>query len=365
MRFDLRALVFATLPLTACQGGHQAASQRGPGAPELVTSCEAATLRLPSSHVVATVDGTPVLAQDLGEELADAEANALKEYCTQVYSARKAAVDNKVREMLLERAAGKGEQTGEAWLRAQVEAKVSEPSDEEVQRFYTERAPPDAPPLEMVRAQVVDAIRQQRMMSEVETVFAELERTAKITRSLPDVRPPPAKLDAPPHVAFAGATSPVVDVVEFADFECPYCQVMAKALVDVKAKLKDQSVRFSYRHFPLNFHPNARPAAEMAQCAHEQGRFWEMHDRIYDDTSKLDGASLREAAASLGLNMESLDACLASERPGREVELDLESGKRAGVRGTPTLYINGRVFEGRPDADSITAAIREALSNQG
>lgn len=360
----LRALVLTALPMTACQGGHQAASQRGPGAPELVTSCEAATLRLPPTHVVATVDGTPVLAQDLGEELAEVELTALKEYCSQVHSARKAAVDNKVRERLLERAAGK-EQTGEAWLRAQVEAKVSDPTDDEVQRFYTERAPPDAPPLEMVRGQVVDAIRQQRMMAEVETVFADLERTAKVTRSLPDVRPPPAKIDAPPHVAFVGATAPAVDVVEFADFECPYCQVMAKALTEVKTKLKGESVRFSYRHFPLNFHPNARPAAEMAQCAQEQGRFWDMHDRIYDDTSKLDGASLRESAASLGLNMEALDACLASERPGREVELDLESGKRAGVRGTPTLYINGRVFEGRPDVEGITAAIRDALSSAG
>src|SRR5690606_29706167 len=161
--------------------------------------------------------------------------------------------------------------------------------DEEIEAFYKERAPPDAPPVDVVKPQIAAALKREKAAEAFEGLFAELEKGVVVERRLPDVRPSAVEIGVQAHTPTAGAEQPVVEVVEFADFECPYCQVMANALDDVKARFKDKPVRFSYRHFPLSFHPNARPAAEVSQCAREQGKFWEVHDKIYANMDKMDG----------------------------------------------------------------------------
>lgn len=363
MHRSLPLVALAAFTLSACQGGHQAAAPKAADPSGYAASCKEAQLALPEDYVVATIDGQSVTVKDLGEELRDVEASALRDYCQQVHDARRMALENKVRETLVETAATKEQKTTDEWLQAQLEAKVGEPSEEEIQAFYKERAPPDAPPVDAVRPQIAAAIKREKAADAFESLFSELEKGVKVERRLPDVRPPAVDVEVATHTPTAGADNPVVEVIEFADFECPYCQVMATALSEVKDRFKDKPVRFSYRHFPLSFHPNARPAAEISQCAREQGRFWEMHDKIFANMDRLDGESLRGHATELGLDVAALDACLASERPSREVEADLEKGKAIGVQGTPTLYINGRPFQGRPSPEDIAAAIDAELAS--
>ncbi len=362
---SLPLVALAALSLSACQGGHQAAAPAAAGTRALVASCAEAGLTLPADFVVATIDGTDVTAEDLGEELQSVEQTALRDYCQAVHDARRMALENKVRETLVEGAAQKEQKTTDEYLRAQLDAKVPEPSEEEIRAFYEERAPPDAPPVDMVKPQIAEAIKREKAAAAFESLFSELEKGVNIERRLPDVRPAAVAVDVPAHTPTVGPAQAVVEVVEFADFECPYCQVMATALQDVKARFKDQPVRFSYRHFPLSFHPNARPAAEYSQCAREQGKFWQLHDKIYANMDKMDADSLKAHAADVGVEPGALAECLASERPSREIESDLQKGKEVGVEGTPTLFINGRPFQGRPSPEDISAAINAELDAAG
>jgi protein-disulfide isomerase len=363
-----RALLLAPLALAlACQS-QQAAVQQPTAPAEARTApkkCDEVALALAPDDVVATVDGQPVTAKELGDELADAEKSALRDYCNTVSEVRRIALENHLRESLVEKAAKAAGKDVETFLRERVEAAVKEPSEEELAAFYKANSRPDAPPLEEIKPAVVAAMQRDQRGKAVEELLEELMGGAKIERKLPDVRPPAIKVDIAEHTATAGAAEATVEVVEYADFECPYCQVMAMALKEAKTRMTGKSVRFAYRHFPLSFHPNARPAAEFSQCANEQGKFWEMHDAIYAQMDKMDPASLLGHAEDVGLDSEKLQACLAAGRGAKQVDADLERGKALGVEGTPTLYINGRLFQGQPSGDAIVEAIEAELAAGG
>jgi protein-disulfide isomerase len=349
--------------LIACQSQQAAVEQ--PASPAVARTapkkCDEANLALAPTDIVGSVDGKPITAAELGPELAEAERSALRSYCGSVHSARTMALENHVRELLVDKKASAAGQDVETWLRTQVEARVKAPTEEEMQAFYKENVRPGAPPFEELKPQVLAAMERDRRGAAIDALIAELESEAKIVRTLPDTRPPALEVGVAEHTATAGPADAVVEVVEFADFECPYCQVMANALHEAKTRSQGKRVRFAYRHFPLSFHPNARPAAEISQCAHEQGKFWEMHDRIYQTPKAMDAASLRGYATELGLDTAKLDACLSSGRAAAQVDADLARGKAIGVEGTPTVYINGRQFTGNADVNAILQAIDAEL----
>ena len=134
-----------------------------------------------------------------------------------------------------------------------------------------------------------------------------------------------------------------VTIIEFSDFQCPYC---AKFYSETLPKIKEEyvktgKVRIVYKHFPLAFHENAFKAAEAAECAREQGKFWEMHNKLFENSNALAENKLREYANSIGLNMEQFNSCLDSGKYYEKVIDDLREGQKLGVKGTPTFFING------------------------
>ncbi|HEY8376844.1 MAG TPA: thioredoxin domain-containing protein, partial [Nannocystis sp.] len=142
----------------------------------------------------------------------------------------------------------------------------------------------------------------------------------------------------------------------------PYCARAAETIRQLKQKYEGKPVQFVFRHFPLSFHPNARPAAEHAQCAHEQGKFWPLHDAIFAAQRELSDTKLKELAAQVGLDAGKLDECLASGRAAQLVEGDVRTGGDAGVGGTPSFYINGQSFEGNPTVAGLSEAIDAELA---
>jgi protein-disulfide isomerase len=169
-------------------------------------------------------------------------------------------------------------------------------------------------------------------------------------------------LSNPPHAAFVGPADAAVRVVEFSDFECPYCSRAADTFNALKQKYAGKSVQFVFRNFPLSFHPNAKPAAEYAQCAQEQGKFWQMHDGIFAAQRELSVDKLKEVAAQAGLDTAKLEECLASGRPGPQIEEDMRKAQEVGVQGTPSFFINGQSFAGNPTVEGISQAIDAQLS---
>jgi len=143
-----------------------------------------------------------------------------------------------------------------------------------------------------------------------------------------------------------GPKGALVTIVEFSDFECPYCR-QAFPIIREIVNIYGDKIRYIYRDFPVSdLHPNAEKAAEAAQCAYEQGKFWPYHDKLFLNQENLNINDLKLYASQVGLNQELFDVCLDSGKYENEVKQDFNDGVLAGVRGTPTWFIEGVRVEG-------------------
>src|SRR6185436_13310711 len=153
-----------------------------------------------------------------------------------------------------------------------------------------------------------------------------------------------------------GLPDALVTLVEYGDYECPYCGAAYPIVKEVQARMGDE-LRFVFRNFPITTsHPHAEHAAEAAEAAAAQGRFWEMHDYLYEHQRGLTDQDLHQYAEELGLDVDRFDSELAEHVHGPRVREDFMSGVRSGVNGTPTFYINGRRHDDSYDAQTLTAA---------
>jgi protein-disulfide isomerase len=166
----------------------------------------------------------------------------------------------------------------------------------------------------------------------------------------------------------AGNVNAKVIVVEFSDFQCPFCAKALPTVSQIKETYGDK-ILFVYRDFPLHdIHPEAGKAAEAAQCAFEQGLFWEYHDNIFEKQGEWVGVGVpkfKEYAGALGLNVESFNECLDSGKYADEVEADLLEGQHFGVTGTPSFFINGRKITGAQPFSVFQDIIDEELVKTG
>lgn len=158
-----------------------------------------------------------------------------------------------------------------------------------------------------------------------------------------------------------------VTLVEFSDFECPFCRRFASVLKQIETDFRSK-VQIVFRQNPIpSIHPFAFKAAEASLCAHEQGKFWQLHDLMFSENDRLAVGELKEKAGRVGLDQKKFDACLDSGRYREQVEKDMAEGARIGVTGTPALYINGVMLEGgavpyKTVADAIQKEMDHASS---
>jgi protein-disulfide isomerase len=170
----------------------------------------------------------------------------------------------------------------------------------------------------------------------------------------------PPRLTAPvserDHVA--GPETAPVTIVEYGDYECPFCGA-AHPVIKALQQALGASLRFAYRHFPLSqIHPHSYQAAEAAEAAGAQGRFWEMHDTLFEHQNRLSTQDLLGYAGALGLELESFAADIAEHRHAPKIREDFLSGVRSGVNGTPTFFVNGVRHDGGYDLESMLEAVR-------
>jgi protein-disulfide isomerase len=166
------------------------------------------------------------------------------------------------------------------------------------------------------------------------------------------------KVDAPADAPSFGPKDAKVTIVEWSDFECPFCSRVGPTLKQIK-ETYPKDVRVLFRHQPLSFHPNAKGAAEASMAAHEQGKFWEFHDKLFANQKALDRASLEKYAQELGLNMNQFKAALDSGKFRAKVEADASAGAAVGANGTPTFFVNGREFVGAQPFEAFKKIIEE------
>lgn len=277
------------------------------------------------------------------------------------YSVRKRHLDREVERVVLDLEAKARKTSVEALLRTEVESKVTAVTDAEVKAVYAtakERLGnlSEEQATEKLRASLNQQRSQQRRSEFVQALRAKFGVTWLLDAPRVDL----GEVAGPSR----GASGAPVKIVEFADFQCPFCAKAAPTLADISKRYGDK-VQVIYADFPLGFHGNARKAAEAGACADEQGKFWAMHDKMYANVQALDPDKLKGYAAELGLDAGRFNECLDSGRKSAAVTADMQIGQKAGVTGTPAFFINGRMLAGALPVQSFADIIDEELDRQG
>ena len=249
-----------------------------------------------------------------------------------------------------------------ALQQAEIQGKIAEVTDEEVNTWYQQnQARVQSRPLDQIAPQIRQFLSQQRSQ-EVKDVFMKSLRGKYKTRILMDVaRVEVAEAGSPAKGGPAGAP---VTIVEFSDFQCPYCSRVNPSIAKARETFGDK-IRVVFRQFPLGIHPQAPKAAEASLCAHEQGKFWEMHDALFAEQQKIAVPDLKAKAAALGLDPAKFDACLDGGSMAAKVAKDLEDGQKAGVSGTPAMFVNGRFINGAVPYEDLAKVIEDELARKG
>jgi predicted DsbA family dithiol-disulfide isomerase len=351
-RFLAPAIVSILFTLSACGGESIAQSRTGEG---LVTSGE-----IP--EVLATVGGDEITLADIRARVGD----QLDQLDMQYLRARSRTVESALETLLRERvllaeARRRGMSVDEL---VSAEAGGSfDPSPVEVETWYREnQGRLGGRSLDEIRSQIADHLRDLRHREAASRLEARLFEERRVVIHFEPFRLALHNEDAP----FAGPRDAPVTLVTFSDFECPYCAQLVPTLKRLTETFGDD-VRIVYRQFPIpSLHPGAFKAAEASLCAHEQGRFWEMHDLMFAEMRQLAVDDLKEKARRIGLDGRRFDECLDSGRHVEQVQSDMREASRMGVTGTPALFINGVQLEGGAvPFETAAAAVRKELARLG
>jgi protein-disulfide isomerase len=313
--------------------------------------------RHPEEGTLAEVDHAVITERHIETTL----GRQLSELNQQIYKLKRQKVDQLINAELLDKEAKRAGVSVASLLERQVDGKTSPVSEEEIRVFYDNNKDRLRVDLEKIHDQIRDYLNDQRRESRKREFFGALRSKAKITTYL---KPPPVyRVEVPFNGApIRGAEKAPVTIVKFEDFQCPFCKTAQPTFKELLKKY-DGKVRLVHKDLPLEeIHPLARPAAEAARCAGEQGKFWEYHDKLYADSPKLGVEDLKSAAKDVGLNLLSFDQCFASGKYRSAVQKDFNDGAKLGLTGTPAFFINGREISGAQPVDAFSAVIDEELS---
>ena len=309
----------------------------------IVTDVNSPTLD--PNTVVATIAGQPLKASSLLERLKPIIYNMR----LQAYEVTKTKLDQLVNDMLLLEEARRRQIGPEEIVRAEVSDKVRPPTEEEVAKFYNENKERISGDLNSVRNQLANYLQEQNRQTLERDLSARLRKNAQIRWLISEPTPIVQNISVDNDPS-RGVVNASVTIVEFTDFQCPACAAMHPVLEET-IKSYGNNVRFVVRDFPLSQHEWAQKAAEAANAANAQGKFFEYIAILFKNQKALDVSSLKKYASDLGLDRAQFDAALDRGVHAAEVQKDVEDGRMYGVSSTPTIFINGvRLRTLTPDA---------------
>jgi protein-disulfide isomerase len=308
--------------------------------------------------VLAEVEGEEIRAQDLEEALAVPLAK-LEE---QIYDLKRKKLEEMIGEKLLAREASRRAISVQQLLDAEVTSKVGVVTGQEVDTFYQQNRGRLQGDEKSLKERIRSYLQSQRIDAQREAFVSQLRSQRRVVVRLAPPKPIRVAVEGRDGAAVKGPAEAKLVIVEFSDFQCPFCR---RVLPDLYKLLEAYSkdVKLVFRHFPLDaIHPQARLAAEAAECAGTKGRFWEYHDHLFAQ-SDLSLPRLKELAKGLNLDVAAFEQCLNDEAVKARVAQDVEAGTRAGVTGTPTFFINGRPLVGAQPFDSFKSVIEQELAS--
>jgi protein-disulfide isomerase len=307
------------------------------------------------SRVVAETDGITITLEELDRKAAD----RLLPLRQQEYEARRQALDDVLEDKLIAREAAKRGIPVAELIKTEVEAKAEAPRPADVEAIYEQnRGRVGGRSLDEVRPDIEKLILDRNRAARQQAFGKELARKAAVHIHLD---PPRFDVALPASAPSRGPKDAPITIVEFADFQCPYCKRAEHVLEEVLAKYPDK-IRFVHGDLPIEGHSGAFPASRAARCAGEQGKFWEYRRDLLVNQSNFAEADLKARAQNLGLNAGSFDSCLASGRHDGVIKEAQAEATKLGVSSTPTFFVNGRMILGARPAEAFHEVIGEELA---
>lgn len=319
----------------------------------------AAGATTPPDQVVATYNGGKITSAELEKEvrpqIADLE--------NKMFQARKQTLEQMAMERIVKSEATKAGLSEQDWIKKKIdETPVTPPTEAQMRQFYDRlksggQIPPEAT-FESLKDRISQALVNQQRQGQMQKVVADLQKQANLKLDLPQPR-----IQVAAEGPTRGPKDAPVTIVEFSDFECPYCGSAFETVEQVMNAYAGK-VRLVYRQFPLSFHPHAAKAAEASLCAADQGKFWEYHDVLFKNQKKLDPTDLKAHATEVGIDAQKFGQCLDSGDKKAAVDADQKAGLAAGVGGTPAFFINGIFLNGAQPIDEFKKVIDGELARK-
>jgi protein-disulfide isomerase len=336
-----------------------AACSKGPSGGS--TRSVAATSSNPQAPV-ARIGGQVITAGELDRAAKPQLARLESEHAEQVHGARSQALEQMIEKRLLEGEAKRDNTTPEKLIEREVTSKVATLSDAELHTNYDQMKArgQNLPPFDQVKGQLANYLKDQKSGELRKAYIDKLRTGAKVETMLPPLLPP--KVEVAAEGPAKGEAKAPVTIVEFSDFQCPYCSRAEETVKLVLDKYKGK-VRLVYRDYPLPMHDMAQKASEAAHCAGDQGKYWQMHEKLFANQTALSVPQLKDHAKGLGLDASKFDKCLDSGEKTKLVEASKKAGDEAGVNGTPAFFINGRLISGARPFENFKEIIDYELSN--
>ncbi len=350
LRTSLIALTAATLFFTACKENNS-----GTGAGTTTAAVTGGTDN-PNQPIAKYNDITITLKE------VDAKIGPqLKQFEKQKMELRQQAAEQIALEALAKAEAAKVGQTDEQWVKAQLASKLPAPTEADILKVFEEnkaRMPPGST-AESMREQIIGFLQKDQGRDVAMKLFDELKAKAHYQMLLEEPR---VQVEA--KGPGRGPEGAKITIVEFSDFECPFCSKAEESVNQVMEKYAGK-IRLVFRHYPLTFHPHAPKAAEAAACANDQGKFWEMHKQLFANQKALSIDELKQHATAVGLDKAKFDECLDTGKNKTLVEADTKAGSDVGVTGTPAFFINGKLISGAQPASEFEKIIEAELKKGG
>ncbi|HEX8160641.1 MAG TPA: thioredoxin domain-containing protein [Pyrinomonadaceae bacterium] len=308
-------------------------------------------------RVFAVVNGTPVTSAMVEDSLKPLVYAVQR----QIYDLRKQQLDMRVNDLLLNQESQKRQMTSSALLDAEVMSKLKPVTEADARAFYDQNKERINGTFEQVKTQVIQYLQDQRRDEALGAYAGQLRQSGSVQTFLREPTPPVYEIATDDQPARGAATAPVT-IVEFTDYQCPTCAAQQPVLERIVGEYGER-VRLVIRDFPLAQHANAQKAAEAAEAARAQGKYWEYVPLLFANQTALDVPKLKEYATRAGLDRAKFDAMLDSGQFAEKVARDLNDGNRIGVNATPTIFVNGRPLTDR-SYEGLKSAVEAALKEK-
>jgi protein-disulfide isomerase len=331
------------------------------GCAEESASAQAVAPATNPDEVVAEVAGKKITLKDVDAKWEEYDGAERARVMQAMYQNRRNMIDVLVGDALIENAAKAAGKSADAFVEEDSAKRLPPVGEAEIAQFYEQNKDrAQGRTLDQLRGEIKPYLEARRRAQARAMLVEELKSKNAVRVSL----------EPPRYVVPTSASDPVrgnpaakVTIIEFSDFQCPFCARVNPTLDRIRKTYGD-NVKIVFKDYPLPNHPQAPKAAEAARCAGEQNKFWEMHDAMFANQRALEVPMLKQTARAIGLNGAAFDSCLDSSKHEATVRSGAELGEKMGVNSTPTLYINGRTVLGAMPFENFKQIIDDELAKK-